>query len=111
MMLLSSAETGEPVALLADEGHLTDVRTAAVAAMVARELGRRDTRRSASSARAFRRGCRRGCTPQVLPLEAHRASGAASPERAAECARDLAAICGTRSRSPRRRRTSLAERA
>ena len=43
MMMLSSAETGEPVAYLADEGHLTDVRTAAVAAMVARELGRRDT--------------------------------------------------------------------
>src|SRR5271165_1839744 len=43
MMLLSSAETGEPVAYFADEGHLTDVRTAAVAAMVARELGRRDT--------------------------------------------------------------------
>jgi ornithine cyclodeaminase len=43
MMLLCSAETGEPVALLADGGHLTDVRTAAVAAMVTRELGRRDT--------------------------------------------------------------------
>jgi len=43
MMLLSSAETGEPVAFLADAGHLTDVRTAAVAAMVARELERTDT--------------------------------------------------------------------
>ena len=43
MMLLSSAETGEPVAFLADSGHLTDVRTAAVAAMVARELGRTDS--------------------------------------------------------------------
>src|SRR5215467_7744375 len=42
MMLLGSAETGEPVAYLADEGHLTDVRTAAAAALVARELGRRD---------------------------------------------------------------------
>ena len=42
MMLLASAETGEPVALLADAGHLTDVRTAAASAMVARELGRRD---------------------------------------------------------------------
>ena len=42
MMLLASAETGEPVALLADAGHLTDVRTAAAAAMVARELGRED---------------------------------------------------------------------
>ncbi len=43
MILLCSAETGEPVAYLADNGHLTDVRTAAVAAMVAGELGRRDT--------------------------------------------------------------------
>jgi ornithine cyclodeaminase/alanine dehydrogenase-like protein (mu-crystallin family) len=43
MMLLASAETGEPIAFLADAGHLTDVRTAAVAAMTARELGRRDT--------------------------------------------------------------------
>jgi ornithine cyclodeaminase len=42
MMLLSSAESGDPVAFLADRGHLTDVRTAAVSAMVARELGRRD---------------------------------------------------------------------
>ncbi len=43
MMLLCSAETGQPVALLADEGHLTDVRTAAVAAMVAQDFGRNDT--------------------------------------------------------------------
>lgn len=42
MMLLCSAETGEPAALLADQGHLTDVRTAAVTAMVTRELGRAD---------------------------------------------------------------------
>jgi ornithine cyclodeaminase len=42
MMMLCSAETGEPVAYLADAGHLTDIRTAAVAAMVARELGRQD---------------------------------------------------------------------
>ena len=42
MMVLLSAETGTPVALLADEGHLTDVRTAAVSAMVSRELDRQD---------------------------------------------------------------------
>lgn len=42
VMLLCSAETGETVALLDDKGHLTDVRTAAVSAMVARELGRQD---------------------------------------------------------------------
>jgi ornithine cyclodeaminase len=42
MMLLASAETGEPVVYLADSGHLTDVRTAAVSAMIARSLGRSD---------------------------------------------------------------------
>ena len=42
MMVLCSAETGQPLALLRDEGHLTDVRTAAVAAMVAHELRRAD---------------------------------------------------------------------
>ena len=42
MMLLCSAESGAPVALLADQGHLTDIRTAAVAAMAARELKRTD---------------------------------------------------------------------
>lgn len=42
MMLLASADTGEPVAYLADAGHLTDVRTAAVSAMIARELRRTD---------------------------------------------------------------------
>jgi len=43
MMLLISAETGDPLVFLADAGHLTDVRTAAVAALMARELGRTDT--------------------------------------------------------------------
>ena len=43
MVLLSSAETAEPLAFFADGGHLTDVRTAAVAALVTRELGRTDT--------------------------------------------------------------------
>jgi ornithine cyclodeaminase len=42
MMLLLSAESGEPVALLCDGGDLTDARTAAAAAMTAHELGRKD---------------------------------------------------------------------
>jgi ornithine cyclodeaminase/alanine dehydrogenase-like protein (mu-crystallin family) len=42
MILLASAETGAPVALLCDGGDLTDARTAAVSAMVAKELGRTD---------------------------------------------------------------------
>ena len=43
MMMMFSAETGAPAALLEDEGHLTDARTAAAAAMVALELKRSDT--------------------------------------------------------------------
>jgi ornithine cyclodeaminase len=39
---LISAATGETVAYLDDGGYLTDLRTAAVAALVARELGRTD---------------------------------------------------------------------
>ena len=43
LMMLFSADTGKEVALLLDEGYLTDVRTAAVSALMARELGRDDT--------------------------------------------------------------------
>src|SRR5258705_13106257 len=39
---LISAATGETVAYFDDGGYLTDLRTAAVAALVARELGRTD---------------------------------------------------------------------
>lgn len=42
MMLLLSASTGDPVAFFLDSGWMTDVRTAAVSAMVSRELRRRD---------------------------------------------------------------------
>ena len=38
MMLVFKQETGEPVAILADEGHLTDLRTAAAGAIAARHL-------------------------------------------------------------------------
>lgn len=41
-IVLVSVETGETIAFFDDGGYLTDLRTAAVAAMVARELGRRD---------------------------------------------------------------------
>jgi ornithine cyclodeaminase/alanine dehydrogenase-like protein (mu-crystallin family) len=44
LILLCSASVGDPVALFLDEGWLTDVRTAAVAAMATRELHRRDSR-------------------------------------------------------------------
>ena len=42
-IVLVSVETGETIAFFDDGGYLTDLRTAAVAAMVARELGRKDS--------------------------------------------------------------------
>jgi ornithine cyclodeaminase len=42
MILLCDAANGKPLVYLDDAGYLTDVRTAAVAAMTARELRRSD---------------------------------------------------------------------
>jgi ornithine cyclodeaminase len=90
MMLLCSAETGAPVAMLADEGHLTDVRTAAVAAMIARELGRRDTTLGivGTGIQARLQARLHAC---VLPIERIVLWGR-TPERAGECARELAEV-------------------
>ena len=89
MMLLSSAENGEPVAYLADAGHLTDVRTAAVAAMVARELGRQDT-----SIGVLGTGIQARLTARfhrhVLPIENIFLWGR-DAEKAARCAEEIGA--------------------
>lgn len=89
MMLLCSAETGAPVVFLADAGHLTDVRTAAVAALAARELGRRDSvlgiLGTGIQARLEAR-----MHAEILPLRKVCIWGR-NPERAAECRADLAA--------------------
>jgi len=45
MMLAFSQETGQPVAVLLDEGHLTDVRTALAGAIAAKYLAPREVRR------------------------------------------------------------------
>lgn len=87
MMLLSSAETGEPVALLADAGHLTDVRTAAVAAMVARELGRTD-RVLGILGTGIQARLQAQMHAEVLNLERVWIWGR-TLERAEECCRDL----------------------
>ena len=87
MMLLSSAETGEPVAFLADDGYLTDLRTAATAAMTARELGRRDRLVGVLGTGIQAR------LSAVLHAEILKADGIViwgrSRERAGECARDI----------------------
>lgn len=88
MMLLSSAETGAPVALLADDGHLTDVRTAAVTAMITRELGRRDEVLGILGT-GIQARLQARLHAEVLPLR-HVILWGRSAEHAAECARDLA---------------------
>jgi len=45
LILLLSQKTGEPVCILLDEGHLTQVRTAAAGAVVARHFAPRNIRR------------------------------------------------------------------
>ena len=87
MMLLASAETGEPVALLADAGHLTDVRTAAVAAAMARELGRSD-RALGILGTGIQARLQAQLHAAVLPLERVWMWGR-TPARAEICARDL----------------------
>lgn len=87
MMLLASAETGEPVVYLADAGHLTDVRTAAVSAMIAQALGRRD-----ATIGILGTGIQARLTARfharVLPLKRIYLWGR-TPERAADCAREI----------------------
>jgi ornithine cyclodeaminase len=89
MMLLCSAETGRPVALLADEGHLTDVRTAAVAAMVAQDFGRNDATLGILGTGVQAR-LQAGMHAEVLPLRRVVIWGR-TPDRAEGCRRDIAA--------------------
>ena len=89
MLLLSSAATGEPVAFFADSGYLTDFRTAAVSAMVARELGRRDATLGILGTGVQARLQAR-LHAAVLPLTRIVLWGR-STDRAAECCRDLQA--------------------
>lgn len=89
MMLLCSAQTGQPVALLADDGHLTDVRTAAVAAMVTQDIGRSDTALGILGTGVQARLQAR-MHAEVLPLRRIVLWGR-SPARAESCRRDIAA--------------------
>ncbi|HXK07695.1 MAG TPA: ornithine cyclodeaminase family protein [Verrucomicrobiae bacterium] len=88
MMLLSSAETGDPVAFLRDAGHLTDVRTAAVAALAARALGRRD-KAIGIIGTGIQARLQVELHAQVLPLERVVLWGR-NPERVDACRRDIA---------------------
>jgi ornithine cyclodeaminase len=88
MMLLVSAETGAPVALLCDGGDLTDARTAAVSAMIARELGRGDASLGILGSGVQARWQARAHA-EVLPLREVWLWGR-SPERVRKCRDDIA---------------------
>ncbi|HEX3477697.1 MAG TPA: hypothetical protein VHT91_21900 [Kofleriaceae bacterium] len=85
---LISAATGETVAYLDDGGYLTDLRTAAVAALVARELGRSD-RALGIVGTGVQARLLAELHAEVLPLEDVWVWGR-HPERAAACAADIA---------------------
>ena len=99
MMLLCSAVTGDPVAFFLDGGWMTDVRTAAVSAMAARELRRRDEaigilghgRSGAVAGGAPRRGA---------AVEAGRRLGPIGPARRGVSSGSLAAAPVRRGRCP-----------
>jgi ornithine cyclodeaminase/alanine dehydrogenase-like protein (mu-crystallin family) len=85
---LISAATGETVAHLDDGGYLTDLRTAAVAALVARELGRSD-RALGILGTGVQARLLVELHAEVLPLADVWVWGR-NPERATACAIDIA---------------------
>ncbi|HEX3758519.1 MAG TPA: hypothetical protein VHW23_07415 [Kofleriaceae bacterium] len=85
---LISAATGETIAYFDDGGYLTDLRTAAVAALVARELGRAD-RALGILGTGVQARLLAELHAEVLPLDEVWIWGR-SGERAAACAADIA---------------------
>jgi ornithine cyclodeaminase len=86
-IVLVSVETGETVAYFDDGGYLTDLRTAAVSAMVARELGRSDAVLGILGTGVQAR-LQAQLHAEVLPLDRVHVWGR-SPERAAACAGEI----------------------
>ncbi len=86
-IVLVSVESGETIAFFDDGGYLTDLRTAAVSAMVARELGREDRVLGILGAGVQAR-LQAELHRAVLPLSEIHVWGR-NAERAAACARDI----------------------
>jgi ornithine cyclodeaminase len=89
-IVLISVETGETLAYFDDGGYLTDLRTAAVSAMVARELGRSDAVLGILGS-GIQARLQAQLHAEVLPLERVQIWGR-SPERVAACAGDIARL-------------------
>ena len=86
-IVLVSAETGDTIAYFDDGGWLTDLRTAAVSAMVAREL-RREDRILGVLGTGVQARLQAELHRAVLPIQEVHVWGR-NPERAAACARDI----------------------
>ncbi|MGE5339400.1 MAG: cyclodeaminase [Gemmatimonadota bacterium] len=95
MMVLLSASTGVPQALLLDNGYLTSIRTAAAGAVAARWLARRDARRAAVLGAGQQARLQLEALCLVRPIDTARI-WAPDPAEARECARDLAGRLGLR---------------
>lgn len=89
IVLLVSAKTGKTAAYLDDGGYLTDLRTAAVSAMVAKELGRSDTALGILGTGVQAR-LQAQLHAEVLKLKEIFVWGR-NPERAAACVQDIGA--------------------
>lgn len=89
-IVLVSVETGETVVYFDDGGYLTDLRTAAVSAMVARELGRGDTALGILGTGVQAR-LQAQLHAEVLRLARVHVWGR-NPERAAACVEDIARL-------------------
>jgi ornithine cyclodeaminase len=88
-IVLVSVESGETLAFFDDGGWLTDLRTAAVAALAARELGRADETLGVLGTGVQAR-LQASLHAAVLPLREVRIWGR-DPAKAESCARDVAA--------------------
>ncbi len=94
-IVLVAVDSGETAVFFDDGGHLTDLRTAAVSAMVARELGRQDTVLGilGTGVQALLQAQLHAA---VLPLQEIHVWGR-NPDRAAACAREIGVrVPGTR---------------
>jgi len=91
-ILLVSVEDGETLTYFDDGGHLTDLRTAAVSAMVARELGRTDASLGILGTGVQARLQAR-LHAEILRLDRVTVCGR-SPEHLAACVRELSVSLG-----------------
>jgi ornithine cyclodeaminase len=106
-IVLISVETGETVVYFDDGGYLTDLRTAAVAAMVARELGRDDAALGILGTGVQAR-LQAQLHAEVLPLERVHVWGR-NPERVAACVDDIARLLPAVRVAPARSPAEVAE--